>query len=194
MNKRTLIVAAALFGIAPCPAAWPQDTQTPGGGAAGTAASGAAPPAAGAPGSVIYIGRDMPYRDTKAIGRAILAECSLPQQGAELLETAARREGLNVLRDDEAVKAGKGRVLQVEIVNTTSFGNAYTGFHKAVEVKGRLTEDGNEIGDFSGRRDALSGALAFRGTCSALRRCLDSLTSDIAQWLKNPGKNSRVGN
>ena len=147
-----------------------------------------------APGSVIYIGREMPFRDTKAIGRAILAECSLPQQGAELLETAARREGLNVVRNDDAVKAGKGRVLQVEIVDTTSFGNAYTGFHKAVEVKGRLTEDGNEIGDFSGRRDALSGALAFRGTCSALRRCLDSLTSDIAQWLKNPGKNSRVGN
>jgi len=114
MNKRTLIVAATLVGIAPCPAAWPQGMQTPGGGAPGTAASGAAPPAAGAPGSVIYIGREMPFRDTKAIGRAILAECSLPQQGAELLETAARREGLNVVRNDDAVKAGKGRVLQVD--------------------------------------------------------------------------------
>src|SRR3989442_13819749 len=137
MNKRTLIVAAAIFGIAPCPAAWPQDTQTPGRGAAGPAASGGGPPAAGAPGSVIYIGRDMPYRDTKAIGRAILAECSLPQQGAELLETAARREGLNVVRNDEAVKAGKGRVLQDAKFNTTSFGKTYTGIYKTAQAKGR---------------------------------------------------------
>jgi hypothetical protein len=199
MDKATLNVAAALLGIVSFSTVCAQGTEIPGGGASGPTAPDAAPPAAAtpspsAPSSVIYIGRDMPYRDTKTINQAILAECRLPQRGAELLEAAARSAGLNVVRNEDAAKAGKGRVLEVEIINTSSYGNAYTGIHKAVELRGRLVEDGKEIGDFAGKRDALSGGLVFRGTCTALTRCLESLASDIAQWLKSPGKNSRVGN
>jgi hypothetical protein len=143
---------------------------------------------------VIYIKRDVPYSDVKAIDRAILVECPLPEQGADLLEKAARRAGLNVVRDDDAVKAGKGRILQVEIVSAVSMGNAFTGHRKQVQVKGRLIEDGKEIGDFYGRRRSGGGAFAgFKGSCSVLGRCLDALAGDIAQWLKAPGPAARLG-
>jgi hypothetical protein len=142
----------------------------------------------------IAIGREMRYSDPRAIAGAVLNDCKLPEQGAELLETAGRNAGLNVVRDESALKAGKGRTLQVEIVNVISGGNAFIGHHKQVQVRGRLFENGKEIGSFTGRRTSGGGAFAnFKGSCSVLGRCLETLAKDITLWLNNPGKDSRIG-
>ncbi len=166
--KKSIIAAASLFATVAC-TAWGQ-------------------------GGTIYIRTDMPYSDVKNVDKAILAECQLPHQGAELLEKAVRKAGYTVVRDDAAVKAGKGRVLYVEISSAVSMGNAFIGHRKEVDIKGRLVENGRELGNFYGKRYSMGGAFAnFKGSCSVLGRCLDALSGDIAQWLKNPVKDARLG-
>jgi hypothetical protein len=142
----------------------------------------------------IYIAQTAPYSDTKKITRAILDECELPQQQSELIAQLASTKGILVVRDDEAVKAGKGRILQVEITDAISTGNAFIGHRKQVSVKGRLFDNGTEVGDFVGIRSSMGGAFAgYKGSCSVLGRCMKTLAVDISQWLKNPAKDSRIG-
>ena len=209
MNQRTAIVAATLFGVGCCQLAAAQ--EAPAQSAPAQAAPAEPAPAQTAPvpetpaqaapvpdvsvqGNVIYIGQNAPYSDVKMIDQAILNECQLPRQQAELLEQAARRAGINVVRDDIAAKAGKGRVLQVEITNAMSSGNAFIGHRKQILVKGRLLEDGKEIGNFTGRRNSMGGAFGgFKGSCSVLGRCLDALAKDITLWLRNPTMDARIG-
>lgn len=142
----------------------------------------------------IYMGQTVPYSDSSSIAQAILNDCQLPQQQAELIERLAQSQGITVVRDDESVKAGKGRVLHVEITSAVSMGNAFIGHRKQVSVKGHLFENGTEIGNFSGLRSSMGGAFAgFKGSCSVLGRCVETLAKDIALWLKNPTKESRIG-
>jgi len=142
----------------------------------------------------IYMSQTVPYSDSKLIARAILDECPLPQQQAELIEAVAKTEGITITRDDEAVKAGKGQVLYVEITNAISMGNPFMGHQKRISIKGNLRKDGTEIGSFSGVRSSMGGAFAgFKGSCSVLGRCLKALAGDVTRWLKNPTIDSRIG-
>jgi len=151
-------------------------------------------PAAWAQSPVVYIKQEVPYFDTKAIDRAVVNDCRLPPQAAELIESAALRAGIKVVRDDAAVASGKGRILRVEIMNALSEGVAYTGHRKEIHLKGRLTEDGKEIGDFFAKRFSMGGVFGpFSRSCTVLVRVLDMLADDIAVWLKNPAKESRIG-
>jgi hypothetical protein len=136
----------------------------------------------------IFIGSQMRYAPGAIIDTAVLTECQLPQQGAELLETAARGAGLNLLRNDQAVNSGTGRSFQVEIVNVVSSGNAFIGHRKQVAVRGRLLEDGKELAAFQGTRTSMGGAFAgFKGSCSVLGRCLEALAGDMTVWLRGQG-------
>jgi hypothetical protein len=141
-----------------------------------------------APGPVtVFVGRDMSYVDATSISRAVLAECQLPQQGAQLLHSAMREAGFQPVVDDQAMQAGKGRVLLVQISNAVAAGNAFIGHRKMVEVKGRLLEDGKEVATFAGMRSSMGGAFGgFKGSCSVLGRCLETLAKDISGWMKNP--------
>jgi hypothetical protein len=142
----------------------------------------------------IYTSQTTPYSDEGSIAKAILAECQLPQRQAELIEQVAKENGILVVRDDQAVAAKKGRVLLVEINNALSMGNAFTGHRKQVSVKGRLLEDGTEVGNFTGTRSSMGGAFAgFKGSCVVLERCLSTLAKDINGWLKRPSMNARIG-
>lgn len=144
--------------------------------------------------TTIYTSQTAPYSDERSIAKAILAECQLPQRQAELIEQVAKETGVLVVRDDEAVAARKGRVLLVEISNAISAGNAFIGHRKQVSVKGRLLEDGTEVGNFSGQRSSMGGAFAgFKGSCLVLERCLTTLAKDINGWLKSPSMNARIG-
>jgi len=156
-------------------------------------------PAAAAPAAVttspmtVFIGRDMSYVDANSISRAVLVECQLPQQGAQLLQSAMRDAGFQPVVDDQAAQAGKGRVLLVQISNAVAAGNAFIGHRKMVEVKGRLLEDGKEVATFAGMRSSMGGAFAgFKGSCSVLGRCLETLAKDISGWMKNP-VTARIG-
>jgi hypothetical protein len=192
LSTSSAIVVAALIGAGCAPSA---PVQAPEGRDSASQATPVPSARVAAPQSnVIYISREMAYSDPRSIDRNVLSECSLPSQGAELLEDAARDEGFKVLRDDQAVKAGKGRVLQIEIINAVSGGNPFLGHFKRVDIKGQLLEDGKEIGSFRGYRTSRGGAFGgFKGSCSVLGRCLKTLSKDVTSWLKTPGKDSRIG-
>ena len=169
MKRAIAIVAAALLYTAPDGNAASEDTT-------------------------IYTSRTAPYADEQSIPRAVLAECQLPLRQAEFIEQAAKEAGVVVVRDDEAVAAKQGRVLRVEITNVVSAGNAFIGHRKQVSLKGRLFEDGTEVGSFSGQRSSMGGAFAgFKGSCLVLERCLSALAKDMNGWLKNPTMNARIG-
>ena len=145
--------------------------------------------------NVIYVGRVAPFSEGSVIPRAVATDCNLPARLIEFIEKAAANDGvLRVVIDDEAVKAGKGRVLFVEIVTAVSGGNAFIGHHKHVTVRGRLLENGVEIGNFTGVRQSMGGAFAgYKSSCAVLGRCVEALGRDIARWLRRPEMNSHLG-
>ena len=204
MKNGIAIFAVALFGGGFCQLSAAQTApaetipvETPPAQTAPVPAAPAETPAAQtAPvrSNVIYLSQEASYSHPDVIDQAVLTECQLPQQQAELIEAAARRAGFHIVRDEQAVKARKGRVLQVEIVNALSSGNAFIGHRKQVVIRGKLFEDGKEIGEFQGRRSSMGGAFGgFKGSCSVLGRCLEALAGDITVWLKNPTVNARIG-
>ena len=146
----------------------------------------AAPKPAPSGGKVIFILSQMRYAQGLHVDPAVLSECQLPTQGVELLQSAARDAGVQVAVDDAAVKSAKGRVFEVEITQVVSAGNAFTGHRKQVGVRGRLLQDGKEIAVFNSSRTSMGGAFAgFKGSCSVLGRCLETLGKDMALWLRS---------
>jgi len=183
MNKRSIkrgLVRSALALVAFTQSlAYAQTSETPG-------AAPSPEPAKAAPsgGRVITIASEMRYARDTFVDPAVINECKLPQQGAELLEAAAKAAGVEVLRVDDA-KSAKGRVFVVEITQVMSTGNAFTGHRKQVGVVGRLMDGDKELGVFRGARNSMGGAFAgFKGSCSVLGRCLEALSKDMAVWLK----------
>ena len=145
--------------------------------------------------NVVYLGTIAPFSDSSVVSMAIINECNLPARQSEFIEQAALDDGtLRVVRDDAAVKAGKGRILFVEIVNAISGGSAWVGHRKQVAIKGRLVENGVVIGTFSGIRQSGGGAWGeYKSSCAVLGRCIKTLGNDVVRWLKNPQMNSRIG-
>ena len=144
--------------------------------------------------ATITMGRTVPFEDASMVPKAVLDECGLPEKHADLLEKAATAQGIKLVRDDDAFKAGKGRILFMQIANSGGGGNAWTGRSRSVAVKGRLVQDGAEIGNFSGLRSSMGGAFGgFKGACALFGRDVEALSKDIAQWLKSPSKDARLG-
>ena len=146
-------------------------------------------------GQTIYVAREIPYADPSAIQKSIIEECvALQEQQSESIARYATEKGINVVRDDGAAEAGKGKVLDVRILNAVSLGNAFIGHHKMVTVKGRLLDNGTEIANFTAMRKSVGGfGSAFKGSCTVLDRCVDTLGDDIAEWLKAPTREAHLG-
>lgn len=153
-----------------------------------------APIAGAEEGGPIYIGKTAPYMDAAAIKVNIVNECDLPAAQMKLLREQAPAAGVTLVEDESAVVAKKGRVLLIEIFNAVSQGNAFIGHGKQVVLKGKLLENGTEIGNFTATRGSMGGAFAgYKSSCAVLHRCQNALAKDILTWLKSPAKDSRIG-
>jgi hypothetical protein len=142
----------------------------------------------------VTVASTAPFLDEGLIQKNVLAECKLPERMIELLIEQATAAGITVVKDDDAAKAGKGRVLVLQIVSASASGNAFMGKKELVSVKGRLTQDGADVGNFSATRTSGGGAFGgYKGACAILGRCMQTLGSDISKWLKNPSKDARLG-
>lgn len=208
MRKEFVIVAAVLAGFGfrqqsaaqtapaePTPAEAPSVQRPQSEAPPVPAAPVATPPSPSAPvpRNVIYLSQEASYVDASTIDREVLATCFLPRRGAELIEITSRAAGYDMIRDENAVKARKGRVLQVEIVDIVSYRGGLVGHLKMVLIRGRLYEDGNEISSFFARRRSTGGLVADREACPVLWRCLEALARDVTQWLKYPTLKARLG-
>jgi hypothetical protein len=142
----------------------------------------------------VYVGKAAPYSDATQIAKNIIDECGLPESQMKVLHQQAKEMGVAIVEDEAAVAANKGRVLLLETANAISTGNAFTGHRKQVVVKGRLLENGEEIGNFSAIRSSMGGMWAgYKSSCSVLYRCQTTLAKDILGWLAHPSKDARIG-
>ncbi|MFI3184711.1 MAG: hypothetical protein QX198_01885 [Methylococcaceae bacterium] len=94
--------------------------------------------------------------------------------------------------DDSGAVPDQADVLSVEITHVTGAGGgAWTGA-KSVAIKATLSKQGRALGDFSAARISNTAAMSVLegGTCNILRRCIGTLSRDVAEWLKNPTPNT----
>ncbi len=140
----------------------------------------------------IYVETKAAYTDESTIARGVL-ECGLPERQVKSLIDAGTGHGYNIVSNDEAANAKKGRVLKINLVDAISSGNAFIGHHKVVKVRGVLFENGKEVGTFAGSRSSRGGfGAGFKGSCAVLERCVDALAEDVAAWLEKPTE-TRIG-
>src|SRR6478672_1451119 len=107
--------------------------------------------------SNLQLQRPVPYSEGNDISDNIKTECQIGDQLADFVKEYA---GENVVFHDGPVDASGGRVLQLEIADAVSMGNAFIGHQKYVKVRGALWEDGHKVATFKGRRNSMGGAFA----------------------------------
>jgi hypothetical protein len=143
----------------------------------------------------VTVQQSIPYSDDAEISSKVRSECvELQTQLSDYTREFAKEGGIVVEQAEAIDTAAPGRVLQLEIVEAVSMGNAFIGHQKYSRVAGRLFEDGQPVASFKGRRNSMGGAFAgYKGSCSVLGRTVKALGKDIALWLANPEDGARLG-
>ena len=140
----------------------------------------------------IYVARTARFTHPDAMSPDIVGKCGMPERQIETLAAEAKAAGVDLVVSDEAVAAGKGRVLVVEIANAVDGADGYAA--RQVALFGRLLQDGTKVASFYARRSTNRGFWSGVPTvCSALNLCQDALSKDIVPWLKNPTADARLG-
>lgn len=172
MRKMAFVVAALLCGMA----------------FAAEAADG------GAASNAVNVPTVVPFGQDAVIAGAIKRECKLGEKLSDFIKTYGQEDGLTITQVAQDSPGSNGRSLVLEISDSVAEGNAFIGHHTHTTVKGKLYQDGAEIGNFIGRRNSMGGAFGgFKGNCSVLGRTVKALGQDIAGWLTQPGKDGMLG-
>jgi hypothetical protein len=142
----------------------------------------------------VSMARTVPYSADAEVSAKVRSECvKLQDQLADYVREYGSEQGVQVTLLPSTEGVG-GRVLEVEIVDAVSMGNAFIGHQKYTRVEGRLLEDGAVVGSFKGRRNSMGGAFGgYKGSCSVLGRTVKALGQDIAGWLSSPSEGARLG-
>ncbi|MEO8010122.1 MAG: hypothetical protein ABI650_00615, partial [Dokdonella sp.] len=86
------------------------------------------------------------------------------------------------------------QVLEIQIEDSESRGNAFIGHRKSTTATGTLYRGGERVGSFTARRDSMGGMFAgYKGSCSVLGRTVKTLGKDIAAWLAAPSMDAQLG-
>ena len=136
----------------------------------------------------------VPFAPDAVIAGAVKRECQLGEKLSGFIKEYGQKKGVNVVQVAQTSAASDGRSLVLEISDSIADGNAFIGHHTYTTVKGKLYQNGTEIGNFVGRRNSMGGAFGgFKGNCSVLGRTVKALGEDIAGWLAQPGKDGMLG-
>jgi len=144
---------------------------------------------AAAEGAKVKVLRSIPFAENSGASGNVQSQCELQTKVPSFLGQYAS----NVELVDEL--GSSGRVLELTISNVqASGGGAFSGA-KFLTVTGVLRENGKRIGNFTATRYSGGGAFGgFKGTCAIIGRCAKTIGRDIANWLKSPSKDARLGN
>lgn len=128
------------------------------------------------------------YSPTSGVAENIKSECTLPAAQTESVLAALNAAGITAQAAPTGAVPAKGRFLKLEITSAVSAG-AFTGQSKQVTTSAHLFQNGKEIGQTTKTRDSMGGVFGgYRGACSILHRCTNTLGKDIADWVKTqPG-------
>jgi hypothetical protein len=133
--------------------------------------------------------RSIPYAAESDAPEKVKDECKLQTKVPHFLSEYA---GDVELVDGSLGSSGRTLTLEIGDVHASG-GGAFSG-PKTVTVTGVLRENGKSIGNFVATRFSGGGAFGFyKGTCAIAGRCAKAIGKDIADWLKSPGKDSRLG-
>lgn len=143
----------------------------------------------------ISLVQSAPYSEDSDIRKKITSECTtLGSKLSKFTQSYAKKQGVSVELSDSAATADSGRVLQLEITDAVSSGNAFIGHRKFVAIKGSLWENGEKVASFDGQRGSGGGVLAgYKSSCTVLGRCVKALGKDVASWLANPEDGAELG-
>ena len=135
--------------------------------------------------------RPVAFAPDSDISDAIKTECTI---GTELADAIKQHSSAPIEFTTTAPDPNEGRVLQLEINDAVSMGNAWMGHQKFVKVRGALYENGKKVAGFKARRNSMGGAFSgFKGSCSVLGRTVEALGEDIGGWLSNPVDGAGLG-
>lgn len=115
----------------------------------------------------------------------VKAECDLPRFQIEEIKKYLTERSLpcSIAAKDEV--PATGTYLQVRIIEAVSGGNAFIGHHKHVTISAKLFVNGVEVAKATKARDSMGGfAGNYKGSCTVLHRCCETLGKDVAEWVK----------
>jgi hypothetical protein len=143
----------------------------------------------------VRVAASAPYAQDAEIAGRIRTECvQLQTQLPAYTAQFGNEFGVAVAIDDAVSPDDGGRVLQLEIYEAVSLGNAFIGHQKYSKVRGTLFQDGHAVASFKGMRTSMGGAFGgYKGSCSVLGRTIKALGKDVAQWLANPQDGAQLG-
>jgi len=146
-------------------------------------------------GGAVHVVNSAPYSEDHDIRRKITSQCkNLGTKLSSFTQSYAKNQGVEVSLVESIDTAGAGRVLQLEINDAVSQGNAFIGHQKFVRVKGTLWENGTRLASFDGQRSSGGGfAAGYKSSCAVLGRCVKALGKDIAAWLADPVDEAELG-
>ena len=122
-------------------------------------------------------------------------DCDLNTKLLQFITSSATDNGFSIELTEDAAGKSDGDVLHVEIKDAVSSGNAFIGHRKFTFIKGSLSRSGSEIASFAASRNSGGGAFAgYKSSCAVLGRTVKTLGKDVADWLKNPTMNAKLGN
>lgn len=142
----------------------------------------------------VTLPKPVPYAADNEIAGNIKRECKINEQLSDFIAQNAKANGIETSFADSVNPQMPGRVLDVQITDAVSEGNAWIGHHKSTTAKGKLYQDGKLVGSFRAKRNSMGGAFAgYKGSCSVLGRTVEALGKDIGVWLAAPGMDTDLG-
>ena len=133
--------------------------------------------------------RTIPF-DSDAASQKVQDECELQNKVSKFLD--AYSESVELV---DGPLGKSGRVLELKITEVHAPGGGAFSGAKYMTVEGVLRENGRAIGNFTASRYSGGGVFGgYKGTCAIVGRCAKAIGKDIAGWLENPQKDSKLGN
>ncbi len=138
---------------------------------------------------MVKVLRTIPYHEHSGASPAVIGECKLETKVPHFLNAYS-----DMVELVDAKPGKSGRVLELTITEVYAPGGGAWSGPKSMTVKGVLRQNGAEVGNFTARRYSGGGMFAaYKGTCSIVGRCAKAIGKDIAQWLRSPSKDARLG-
>ncbi|POZ63241.1 hypothetical protein C2I19_05395 [Chromobacterium alticapitis] len=125
------------------------------------------------------------FSNPAMINSNVRDECKLPESQAAASMRALQEAGVTAETAPEDQLKANGYYLKLRLENAVSMGNAFIGHRKFVAMSAQLYKDGKLLDTFTGSRDSMGGMWGgFKGSCSVLERCTQTLSKDLAAWVK----------
>lgn len=126
------------------------------------------------------------YLEERVIAENIVKECTnLGFKFSESTRTSLEKNGFSVQTRSELADQAEGMSLKLTIVNALSAGNAFMGHKKSVSIQAELFQDGELLDTFERTRNSSGGfGAGFKGSCTVLERCVNTLGKDVARWMQ----------